>query len=52
MLVDIDIIMRVFMKKPHTKCLQIGGERTQLKVPMQVLWDLSPFFSFSLGEEI
>ena len=52
MLVDIDIIMRVFMKKPHTKCLYIGGERLQLKVPMQALWEFSPFFSFSLGEEL
>ena len=51
MLVDIDIIMRVFMKKPHSKCLLIGGERPQLKVPMQALWEFSPFFSFSLGEE-
>ena len=51
MLVDIDIIMRVFMKKLHSKCLKIGGERPQLKVPMQALWEFSPFFSFSLGEE-
>ena len=52
MLVDIDIIMRVFMKKSHTKYLQIGGERTQLKVPMQALWEFFSFFSFSLGEEL
>ena len=52
MLVDIDIIMRVFMEKPHTKCLQIGGGRPQQKVPMQALWEFSPFFSFSLGEEL
>ena len=54
MLVDIYIyiIMRVFMKKPHTKCLLIRGERPQLKVAMQALWEFSPFLSFSLGEEL
>ena len=52
MLVDIDIIMMVFMKKPHTKCLSIGGGRPQLKGPMQALWEFYPFFSFSLGEEV
>ena len=31
---------------------QIGGERPQLKVPMQALWEFSPLFSFSLGEEL
>ena len=24
----------------------------KLKVPMQALWEFSPFFSFSLGEEV
>ena len=52
MLVDIDIIMKVFMKNLHTKCLKIGGERPQLKVPMKALWECSPFLYFSLGEEI
>ena len=52
MLVDIDIIMRVFMKKPHVKCLYIGGERPPLKVHMQALWEFSPFFSFSFAEEL
>ena len=28
------------------------GERPQLKVLMQALWEFSPFFSFSLGEEL
>ena len=45
MLVDIDIIIRVFMKK-------IGEGRPQLKGPMQALWEFSHFFSFSLGEEL
>ena len=37
MLVAIDIIMRVILKNPHTKYLKIGGERSQLKVPIQAL---------------
>ena len=28
------------------------GEGSQLKVPMQALWEFSYFFSFSLGEEL
>ena len=28
MLVDIDIIMKVFMKNPHTKCLKKKGRMT------------------------
>ena len=48
MLVDIDIIMRVFIKKNLHKY----GERLQCKVPMQALWEFSPFFAFSLGEEL
>ena len=39
----------------HEQRLQERGskeEQPQLKVPKQVLWDLSPFFSFSLGEEL
>ena len=52
MLVDIDIITRVLMKKnPYTKCLQIGGEKPQLKV-MQALREFSHFFSFSHDEEL
>ena len=30
----------------------IGGERSQLKVPIQALREYSHFFSFSLGEEL
>ena len=52
MLMDIDIIMRVFIKNSHTICLQIGEEQTQLKVLMQVLCEFSPFFSFSPNEEL
>ena len=37
MLVDIDIIMRVFMIIFYTKCLYIAGEQLQLKVLMQAL---------------
>ena len=37
MLVDIDIILKFYMNILHTKYLKIGGERSQLKVPMQVL---------------
>ena len=37
MLVDMDIIMRIFVKKVYIKYLSIGGERPQLKVPMQAL---------------
>ena len=52
MLVDIDIIMRVFIKNQHIKCLQIGGERSQLNMSMKALWEFSLFFYFSLGEEL
>ena len=51
MLVNIDIIMRVFTKKSTYQISIIGGERSQLKVPLKVLWEFSHFFSFSLGEE-
>ena len=51
MLVDINIVMRVFMKNLHTKCRLVGGEQPQLKVSMQALCEFSQFFSFSLGEE-
>ena len=52
MWVEIEILMRVFMKNPHTKCLEIGGEWPQLYVPMRALWEFSPFLSFSLSEEL
>ena len=52
MLVDIDIIMRVFMKKTSFQMSINRGEQPQLKVPMQALWEFSPFFSFSLSEEL
>ena len=51
MLVDIDIIMKVFMKKTAYQMF-INGKRPQLKVLMQTLWEVSPFFSFSLGKEL
>ena len=37
MLVDIDIIMWVLVKKSHIKFLEIGEERPKLEVPMQAL---------------
>ena len=43
---------RVFIKTLYTKYLQIGGERPQLKLPMQALWEFSHSFSFSIGEEL
>ena len=52
MLVDIDIIMRVFMKKTSYQISKNKGRTTTNKVPMQALWEFSPFFSFSLGEEL
>ena len=51
-LVDINIIMRVFKKKLQTRYLYIRGERPQLKMPTQALCKFSPFVSFSLGEEL
>ena len=39
------------MKNSLIKFLEIKGEWLKLKVPMQDLWEFSPFFSFSLGEE-
>ena len=41
-----------FMKDSHTKFLYIAGEQPQLQVPTQALREFSPFFSFSLGEEL
>ena len=52
MLVYIDIIMRVFMKKTSYQIAINRGRRPQLEVPMQALWEFSPLFSFSLGEEL
>ena len=31
---------------------QMSINRGRMKVPMQALWEFSPFFSFSLGEEL
>ena len=51
MLVDIDIMMRVFMKKISYQ-MSINRKRTTTtQGPMQALCEFSPFFSFSLSEE-
>ena len=52
MLVDIDIIIRVFMKKPHKKYLKIGGERPQLKVPIVRIVGILSFLLFLSCEEL
>ena len=41
-----------YKKTSYQMSINIGGERQQLKVPMQALWEFSHFFSFSLGEEV
>ena len=35
MLINIDIMMRVFMKNLCTKCLEIEGKQPQFKVPIE-----------------
>ena len=45
MLVDIDIIMRVFMKSSRTKVsMQALWEQPQLKVPIKSLREFSPYY--------
>ena len=52
MFMDIDIIMRVCMKKISYQMSINKGEQPQRKVAMQVFWELSIFFFFSLSEEL
>ena len=40
MLVDIDIIVRVFMKKPHTKCDGELSHHMNTRVPSEPRYDL------------
>ena len=50
MLVDIDIIMRAFMKKISYQMSINRGRMTTTQG--EALWEFSPFVSFFLGEEL
>ena len=52
MLVDINIIMRVFMKKTSYQMSINRGITTTTQGGHASLVEFSPFFYFSLGEEL